>query len=142
MQTSLPRWNPPWLGEGAYLTKRFCPVRQQGELLGGTQLRSTRTSKSSLCQCQGLDSNRRIEIRVSSLSLVSFRHLSVLSSGRLISSVNIYHLFKCQIYHIVSLQFVGELEFPLWRWNTTFSDTEMKELGRSTRTVKTWVNTE
>ena len=50
-----PRWNPLWLGEGAYLTKRFHLVRQQGELAGSTQLRSIETNRSSLCLCQGLD---------------------------------------------------------------------------------------
>ena len=37
-QESPPRWNPPWRGEGAYLTKRFRAVRQQGELVAATQL--------------------------------------------------------------------------------------------------------
>ena len=45
---SPPRRNPPWRGEGAYLTKKFRPVRQQGEFVGATQVHSTR--------CQGLDS--------------------------------------------------------------------------------------
>ena len=35
--------NPTWRSEGAYLTKRFRLVRQQGELVGATQLRSIRT---------------------------------------------------------------------------------------------------
>ena len=39
----------PWRDEGAYLTKRFGPVRQQGELVGATQLGWTRTNRSSLC---------------------------------------------------------------------------------------------
>ena len=47
--------------------------------------------------------------------------------------INIYNLFVPWIYHIVSLQFVGGLEFCLWRWHMTFSDTEMKELGKSTQ---------
>ena len=25
VQSALPRWNPPWRGEGAYLTKKFHP---------------------------------------------------------------------------------------------------------------------
>ena len=43
------RWNAPWRGEGAYLTNRFHPVRQQGGLDGVTQLRSSRASRSSSC---------------------------------------------------------------------------------------------
>ena len=46
---TLPRGNPHSRGEAAYLTKRFHPVRQQGDLIGATQLRSTRTKRSSLC---------------------------------------------------------------------------------------------
>ena len=41
---------------GAYLTKSFRPVRQQGELVGATQLRSTRTNRSSPYQYQEPDS--------------------------------------------------------------------------------------
>ena len=41
-----PWWNPPWRGEGAYLTKRFHPVHQQGELVGVMLLRSSRTNRS------------------------------------------------------------------------------------------------
>ena len=43
------RWNPPWRGEGAYLTKRFHPVCQQEKLVGEMQLPSIRTSRSFLC---------------------------------------------------------------------------------------------
>ena len=80
--------------------------------------------------------SKRILIWVASLSLVSFLHLSVLWSGRLTSYIKIYHLFVTQIYHI-NFSPVSELEFRLWRWNMTFLDTEMKELGRSTHIHKT-----
>ena len=54
---NLPPWcNPPWYGEGAYLTKRFRLDRQQEELVGTTQPRSSRTNWSSLCKCQEPDS--------------------------------------------------------------------------------------
>ena len=51
-----PRWNPPWLDEGAYLTKKFHLARQQGGLVGAMQLRLIRTNRSSLRLCKGLDS--------------------------------------------------------------------------------------
>ena len=35
--------NPPWLGDRVYQTKRFHPVRQQGEFVGATQLRPEQT---------------------------------------------------------------------------------------------------
>ena len=79
---------------------------------------------------------KRISIWVASLSLISFLHLSVLWSGRLTSYIKIYHLFVTRIYHI-NFSPVSELEFRLWRWNMTFLDTEMKELGRSTHIHKT-----
>ena len=40
-------WNPPWHGEGDYLTKRFQPVHQQEELVGAMLVRLIRTNKSS-----------------------------------------------------------------------------------------------
>ena len=49
IQNSHPRWDPPWCGDGSYLTKRFHLVRQQEELGGVTQARSSITSGSSLC---------------------------------------------------------------------------------------------
>ena len=69
--------------------------------------------------------SRRIQIRVASLSLASFRHLSVCWWPTYIL-YQIYHLFPCSKYIILfSLQLVGQPEFRLWRWNMTFSDTEM-----------------
>ena len=41
------RWNPPWRGEGAYLTKRFQPVHQQEELLGAMLIHLNRTNRCS-----------------------------------------------------------------------------------------------
>ena len=49
-------WNPSSRGEEAYLTKRVCPVRQQREFIGATQVRSIKTNRFSLCLCQGPDS--------------------------------------------------------------------------------------
>ena len=46
MQALPPRWNPPWRGEGAYLTKRLQPVYQQEQLFGAMLLRFSRTNKS------------------------------------------------------------------------------------------------
>ena len=47
IQSALPRWNPPWRGEGAYLTKRFQPVYQQKGLVEAMLLRSNRRNGSS-----------------------------------------------------------------------------------------------
>ena len=47
--SSAPLMKPTLTWWGAYLTKRFCPVRQQGELIGATQLPSIRTNRYSLC---------------------------------------------------------------------------------------------
>ena len=87
-------------------------MRQQGELVGVTELRSTRTNRSSLCSVKDLIQSRRILIRVASLSLVFFRHLSVLSRDQLISYINIYRLFVGRQYILwFSLQFCVWLEF-------------------------------
>ena len=40
--------NPILRGEGAYLAKRFQPVRQKEELVGATLLRLSRTNESFL----------------------------------------------------------------------------------------------
>ena len=48
--------------------------------------------------------------------------------GRLISYINIYHLFADPaVYHTFSLQFFGRLELRIWRWNMIDSEMEMKE---------------
>ena len=54
--TLTPQWNSPWRGEGAYLTKKFRPLRQLGKFVGARQLRSNRANRSFLCQCKGFDS--------------------------------------------------------------------------------------
>ena len=56
LQQTSPQWNQPWRGEGAYLTKSFQPVRQQGGLFGAMLLRSSKANASSLCLLQGLNS--------------------------------------------------------------------------------------
>ena len=73
------------------------------------------------------------EFRLDSLSLVSFGHLSVLVRDRLISYIDIYHLFAEYYILSFSLQLRAGWNFRLWRLNLIFSDTEMKELGRSTQ---------
>lgn len=64
---------------------------------------------------------------------MSFRLLLALKHGWLISYIIIYHLFAgSQYFILLSLQLFSKLEFCLWRLNMTFSDKEMKGLGRST----------
>ena len=87
-QSVVPRWNPPWCGEGAYLTKRFFPVHQQGELIGATQLRSSRINRSSLFWCQGLDSKYK------NLDKSSFLIFSIFPSLVGFSWVPIYILYQ------------------------------------------------
>ena len=38
-----PRWDPPWCGEGAYLTKRLHPVYQQKEPVAAMLPHSSQT---------------------------------------------------------------------------------------------------
>ena len=88
-----PPRNSPCRGEGAYPTRSF------------NQSASTRRARRNdyfvlqgltdliFANAKDLIQSRRIQIRVASLSLVSFRSLSVLSAGRLISNINLYHLF-------------------------------------------------
>ena len=57
-------------------------MRQQGELVGTTQLRSSRTDFLYV-NANDLIQNGGIYITVASLSLVSFRNFSVLDQGRL-----------------------------------------------------------
>ena len=71
------------LDESHFDAVRRCrPVRQQGELVGTTQLRSSRTDFLYV-NANDLIQNGGIYITVASLSLVSFRHFSVLDQGRL-----------------------------------------------------------
>ena len=60
----------------------------------------------------------RIWIRVASLSLVSFRHLSVLVWGQFISYINIYHLCVEHCIISLSLQFRVGWSFCLFRTGT------------------------
>ena len=52
------------------------------------------------------------------------------------SYINICNLFASAIHHITFSPVCRLREFCLWRWNTTFLETETKEVGRST-----WYNT-
>ena len=123
-KTPPPRWNSPCRSEGAYLTKRFCPVRKQGEHVRVAQLRLGRTNRSSSCNAKDLIQNGRTQIWVASKSLVLFRQLSVLDWGWLISYINIYHLSLGR-YHIV---FSPVFQFHLWRWNMTFLQSLIRNL--------------
>ena len=88
---------------GGYLTKRFRPVRQQGEL-GATQLHSSRTSIFS--------------------SLADSRSIYILSQY-------VWTFRQC-IYHIVLFPVMDGPESRLWRWNMIDSETEIKGLSRGT----------
>ena len=48
VKNSPTQWSAPWRDEEAYLTNMFRPVRQQGELVGTTQLPSSGTNGYSL----------------------------------------------------------------------------------------------
>ena len=102
------RWNPPWLGEGTDLAKRFRPVSEQGQLVGATQLHSIRTNRS-LCLRQGPDSKWKELDQISLLIFSIFTSLAGLLSGRLI---NIYDLFMCSQY-IISLSWSGVLSLEV-----------------------------
>ena len=78
-----PWWSSPWRGEGPYLTKRFRPVRQQGS--SSEQRNYARAEQTDLFMLMP----RTSFIRVASLSLVSFRHLSALARNWLMSYINI-----------------------------------------------------
>ena len=110
---------------GAYLAKRFHPVRQQ-ELVGATQLRSTRTSRSYAI-VKDLIQSECVLIRVDSSS---FCHMSNLPRTDLNSVSNLYSFIcscaahsSCIIPHIIpfSIEFVSLLEFHFWRWNWRIS---------------------
>ena len=74
-------------------------MHQQGDLIGATQLCLSRTD-ILYANAKDLVQNGKILIRVTSLSLVCFRHLSILARGQLISFINIYHLFAGAVYHV------------------------------------------
>ena len=97
---SPPWWNPPWCGEGAYLTKTFSP--QCINKNSSERFCYVRSEQTDLVYTNAKDliQSWRIYIRVASLSLLSSRHLSVLVRGRLISYIKIYHLFASYQYII------------------------------------------
>ena len=97
---SPPWWNPPWRGEGAYLTKTFSP--QCVNKNSSERCCYVRSEQTDLLYANAKDliQSWRIYIRVASLSLLSSRHLSVLGRGRLISYIKIYHLFAGYEYII------------------------------------------
>ena len=97
---SPPWWNPPWCGEGAYLTKTFSP--QCINKNSSERFCYVRSEQTDLVYANAKDliQSWRIYIRVASLSLLSSRHLSVLVRGRLISYIKIYHLFASYQYII------------------------------------------
>ena len=107
-------------------------MHQQEELVGVMLLLSTRANRSSLCLYQGLDS------RMNNLDKSSLLIFSIFSSLVCFSSGSTYILYQYissfrwpSIYHIIFSPVCTDWSFRLWRWNMTFSDTEMKELGRS-----------
>ena len=95
-------------------------------------LRSTRTNKYSLCLCYGLDSKLK-NLHQSSLLIFSiFSSLFGFSSGPTYILYQYMPPFRRpSIYYIVFSPLCGGWSLRLLRWHLTFSDTEMKELGRS-----------
>ena len=76
-------------------------MHQQKELAGALNVQAEPTDLLYV-NSKDFIQNGKILIRVASLFLKSFRHLSVLDGDRLISSINIYHFFhKLPIYHVV-----------------------------------------
>ena len=89
----------PWRGEGAYLTKRLQSIAstRRARWSGCCNVQSQQTGLFYAI-AKDLIQSWRILIRVASLSLVSFRHLSVKARGRIISYINVYHLFASSNY--------------------------------------------
>ena len=83
------------------------------------------------------------KIRLASLSLVSFRHLSVLRRGRHISYVYIYFIFSWPenliyiIYHIVSLQLSTGWSFVIWGEIWHFQIPRWRNLAEAPRLIFT-----
>ena len=90
---SPPLWNPPWRGEGAYLRCFGQSVKKESSSERRNYVRAERTDLL-YANAKDLLQSGRIYIKVASLSLVSFRHLSVLARGRLISYININYKHK------------------------------------------------
>ena len=131
-KTAPPRWNPPWGGEGAYLTKRFHP--------------SASTSRAHRSVANTSDKDKQICFMLMPrtwFKMSEFRLEEPLDLSYLFVTWQVYHvavLYPISIYIIFlriryiisfSLQFFGRMELRLWRWNMTDSEMEMKELGRS-----------
>ena len=87
---------------GLIKLRGFNPVHQQEELVGAMLLRSTRTNRSSLCQCQGLDSKLK-NVDYSSLLIFSiFSQLAGLKSAPTYILYQYISSFRWPwIYHIV-----------------------------------------
>ena len=113
-------------------------MHQQEELVGAMLLRSTRTNKYSLCLCYGLDSKLK-NLHQSSLLIFSiFSSLFGFSSGPTYILYQYMPPFRRpSIYYIVFSPLCGGWSLRLLRWHLTFSDTEMKELGRSPSDTQT-----
>ena len=81
--------------------------------------------------------SRRVYIRVASLSLISFCHLSVFSLGQLISYINLYQLFTEHYTILFSLQFrVGwvsslEVKYGIFRYRDEGTWTWLSILPRT-----------
>ena len=107
-------------------------MHQQEKLVGAMLLHSTRTSISSSCKCQGLDSKLKNSDK-SSLLIISI-FLSLVGFGSKPSYFLYQHISSFHGAHYIklcSLQFRAVWSFRLWRWSMTFPGTEMKELGRN-----------
>ena len=103
-------------------------------LVGAMLQRSTTTNRSSLYLCQGLDSKLK-DLDWSSLLIFSiFSSLVGFSSGTTYILYQYISSFRWPlIYDTVFSAVCASWSFRLWRWKMTFSDTEMKKLGRSPR---------
>ena len=89
--TILPRWNPPWRAEGAYLTKGFAQcIDKESSSERGNCVQSEQTDLHAYTM-DPIQSGR-IWIRLAYLSLVSFRHLPVCCVAGLYP-VSIYIIF-------------------------------------------------
>ena len=127
------RWNLPWCGEGAYLTRRFQPSASK---------RRARCSDAASFnkdkQIFFMPMPRTCSLKLKNLdqsSLLIFSIFSLLVGFSLGPTYILYPYISsfrgADYIKSFSLQFKAVWSFRLWRWNMTFSKTEMKELGRS-----------
>ena len=111
MKLTLLRW-------GGLSTKKFQPKRPNKE--SSLERRYfVWQGLTDLLYANGKDliQGRRIKIRVASLSLVSFRHSSVLSLRQLTSYILYISSFSLQLVMGWSFVFGGEIwHFQVWRW--------------------------